>query len=305
VTNEAHSAKCIVCAGPLSRIRPYVFASRAFRKVYRDRSIFVCGACGLPQANMALVDGAALTAYYRHVYRAVAGIARSDDPMANTVLLARGAALADLLARHGGGRKAARIFEAGAGYGLNLLAIAGRFPAAALLTDELDATIARPAGIGHATLADGPFDAIVLSHVLEHFRDPLDALTRAAAALVPEGCLVVEVPNDRADRVGYQGHDEPHLTFFDAASLRALAARVPSLEMLELFTAGPPPPMMGPAERLRLRLRKSLRRLADRIPVLRERLRQRRLARRPARPPDFTAPSPGGSYLRALLRRRS
>jgi len=41
----------------------------------------------------------------------------------------------------------------------------------------------------------GPFDVVMLFHVLEHVPDPLAALRRIRALLAPKGALVLEVPN--------------------------------------------------------------------------------------------------------------
>jgi 2-polyprenyl-3-methyl-5-hydroxy-6-metoxy-1,4-benzoquinol methylase len=39
------------------------------------------------------------------------------------------------------------------------------------------------------------FDAVILSHVLEHLRDPATILSRFAKLLLPGGCVIVAVPN--------------------------------------------------------------------------------------------------------------
>lgn len=44
-------------------------------------------------------------------------------------------------------------------------------------------------------LSSSPFDVITLNHVLEHLPDPAAALSRLREWLVPDGLLVVEVPN--------------------------------------------------------------------------------------------------------------
>jgi SAM-dependent methyltransferase len=44
----------------------------------------------------------------------------------------------------------------------------------------------------------GPYDAIVLRHVVEHLTDPWDCLRQTAVALAPGGVLIITVPNPEA-----------------------------------------------------------------------------------------------------------
>jgi SAM-dependent methyltransferase len=252
----------------------------------------------LAQANLAAIDDPSLTEYYRTAYREIVGIAHAKDAGQSPYLRARGAALASLLKRHAGVRPIRQVFEVGAGYGVNLVAMGTAFPAAELLTDEIDETIERPVGIKHAALSDGPFDAIVMSHVLEHFKDPVGALKRAVAALAEGGLLVIEVPNDRADVVGYLGFDEPHLTFFDERTLQAIAARVSGLKMLEVFTAGPLRRPRSIRSKVVPPLRKFVGDVASHLPLLRGKM----IARR-SRTLDFTTPVADGIFLRAIFLR--
>ena len=78
----------------------------------------------------------------------------------------------------------------------------------------------------------GPFDAVVLTHVLEHCLDPLRALANARALLKPAGTLLCETPNNQALGLAWSGGawrwlDVPrHLNFFTARSLRLACERV-------------------------------------------------------------------------------
>jgi len=74
------------------------------------------------------------------------------------------------------------------------------------------------------------FDVVVMSHSLEHCRDPLRALRHAASLLRPAGKLVCDVPNHasagfaRAGSCWFHTDAGRHLWFFTPTSLRALAA---------------------------------------------------------------------------------
>jgi len=74
------------------------------------------------------------------------------------------------------------------------------------------------------------FDAITLSHVIEHVHDPLALLRGAHARLKPGGCLYIETPN--LESVGHRrfgrnwrGLEPPrHLVILSSGSLRLLLA---------------------------------------------------------------------------------
>jgi SAM-dependent methyltransferase len=71
------------------------------------------------------------------------------------------------------------------------------------------------------------FDVVLLSHVLEHFIEPLSALRNARKILASGGTLIIEVPNNAAlgfskFQAAWPWTDMPrHLHFFSERSLRA------------------------------------------------------------------------------------
>jgi len=94
----------------------------------------------------------------------------------------------------------------------------------------------------------GPFDAISLSMVLEHVRDPIGLIEEARSLLVPGGLLLLISPNDFNPlqitlwkQLGFQPwwvNPKHHLNYFDTASGdRFLKAR--QFEILHLETSYP------------------------------------------------------------------
>jgi SAM-dependent methyltransferase len=81
-------------------------------------------------------------------------------------------------------------------------------------------------------VAGQEFDAVLLSHVLEHCIDPLAALRNVKSLMAPDGTLIVEVPNNGS--LGFETYgagwffsDIPrHLQFFTENSLREALGRV-------------------------------------------------------------------------------
>ena len=77
--------------------------------------------------------------------------------------------------------------------------------------------------------ASAQFRLIVLRHVLEHLRDPLDMLRRVERALLPGGYVFISVPNlDALPSHGdfrYCISDRPHISAFTRTCLVTLLAR--------------------------------------------------------------------------------
>ncbi len=280
---------CINCGGRLRRRRRYDFKSAALWKVYGDEFVYGCAHCGLYQADVSKVDEAGLLKYYRTEYRAIAKIGIGDP--GHRWYRARAAALAELAAEHRVG-PAARAFEVGAGYGYNLRALKALYPDLLLFTDELDESIDLPDEIRRANLTDGPYDIVVLSHVLEHFSDPKRVISAALKALSRSGIVVIEVPNDVPGIVPLNGPDEPHLIFFTAQTLKEL------LGTESVFAVGPPYRRKSVA-----RARSLLAGILARAPVFSSMLANRRM--KVISSPSFSVRRSDGIFLRAVLRRQS
>ena len=133
-----------------------------------------------------------------------------------------------------------RLLDIGCGDG-DFLIIARDigFNVEGLEVDPISRAVAHKAGL---TVHPGPFpgsilqpssyDHITMSHVLEHFHDPVAALHDALKLLKPGGRIWVKVPNLAALSHRYFKQnafllDPPrHLVMFDGASLAALLSKV-------------------------------------------------------------------------------
>ncbi len=71
-----------------------------------------------------------------------------------------------------------------------------------------------------ACFADGQFDAIVATHVIEHFFEPIEAMEQMRRLLRPDGLLVLETPNIFRPKVGYgRLFSVPHNYYFSPRTL--------------------------------------------------------------------------------------
>ena len=130
-----------------------------------------------------------------------------------------------------------RVLDIGCGNGTLLAHLAELgWKVQGLETDPAAAAIARHRGLSvvtdsleTASLPAGTFDAVVMSHVIEHVDAPLTVLERCMTLLKPGGRLVLLTPNIRSFGHRRFGRDwlhlDPprHLHLFSTTSLRRLA----------------------------------------------------------------------------------
>lgn len=285
---------CLSCGEQISPLRKYKFKSQAFKNVYKDRYIYRCRNCSLKQADISNVNESLLIDYYRSAYRQIAKIVKITD-VSIPYYKNRAAALIKLLQQHHPS-PINSAFEVGAGYGFNIKALKAAYPTARAATDEIDETIFDDlVGIDRGNLKDGPFDAILLSHVIEHFTDPTKLLKDVADALAPNGVVIVEIPNDIDGIIPITDCDEPHITFFTTDTFQKFAAGLPSLKIAELFTAGP--------DVRTLSLKTSLRELAKTLifntPILKQVAVRDKVQR--TKEQDFALFNSRGVFLRAAF----
>lgn len=105
-----------------------------------------------------------------------------------------------------------------------------------------------------------PFDTILLSHILEHLREPVSVLEKLLLLVKPGGHIIIAVPNVLEWRTrlaffrgnfNYTNHgilDRTHLRFFTyVTAARELVEPVEGLHLLRTLTRGAAP--LGPLRR--------------------------------------------------------
>jgi SAM-dependent methyltransferase len=146
---------------------------------------------------------------------------------------------ARIAAKLAGMTPARRVLDIGCGYGFFSRALQGQgFACQALEIAEQERSVARellgfePRACTFEDFQGGPFDAAVMSQVLEHAREPLAWLDKAYSLLAPGGVLAVALPNFNALITDVLGPRDPyvtppaHLNYFSPANLAAAARRV-------------------------------------------------------------------------------
>lgn len=208
----------------------------------RQRTV-ICRKCGLIQ-SMPRMDAEQTAKFYQSdLYR------RLYDPD----LLAIDRAgfdrqVAKVAHRHAfvtkalGGRRPKKVLEIGCGGGWNL------FPyqqdgAQVIGYDHGPSLVAFGKSLGMdlrvgsiEDVAEDGFDLIILSHVMEHFLDPVEKLSQLAALLAKDGALYVEVPN--ADEFCIGALQNAHTYLFSPRTLAFYLAKV-GLAQQVIGTFGP------------------------------------------------------------------
>ena len=244
---------CHLCAHDLSEAP--VVGTRA-RAGGRSRRV-TCPRCGLVQVCPA-PSPEELTAYYAsgqfwadHQHSALVVNTASgdervllrDDPEYARVDAQRFELRAQAIVRDLGLTPGARVLEVGCGNGRTLAALqalgmevcgiepdAGEAKAAAQQLGTVHAD-GGPIGVVWQTTLDGynatrDFDAVIGLHVLEHFHDPLEALSHMRALLKPGGKLWLEVPNVEVPSTPLDEHWLwSHMFDFSPHTLRDLLLR--------------------------------------------------------------------------------
>lgn len=196
-----------------------------------DWRYHICGHCGLvyqaPQMN-----DAEISRYYAARYWPIQGQVDAPDAEQTELQQQRAEHLLSLLPS---GIAVARALDIGSAGGLMLRAARDKWGAEAVGVEPGDRFRTHCQGLGFKVFDslegaaldvqlqdERRFDLITMSHVLEHFRDPLDPLRLIRGVLLrEEGTLLVEVPNLYAHRC----FEPAHPICFNATTLRAALGR--------------------------------------------------------------------------------
>jgi len=204
---------CPVCSEP-----PAEDARRYMASYASIQTDFVtCQNCGVIWQVTRLADDY-LPEYYRDVYRQLTAPNLAAQTQTANVGKLRAQIQADWLAQFLLGVDTALDYGCSGGWLMDALAEKG-VKVSGVEMDTSD--MSKPARDKYEvfdTIEDAPgkYDLITMSHVLEHFNHPLDALPAIVAKLKPGGMLFVDVPNYRVCNHAMILH---HPVAYDAASL--------------------------------------------------------------------------------------
>lgn len=216
--------KCPGCSSTaVERLGPY----RGIRAPFLGLERVACKACGLVFVDP-FPDSRELEEYNAGYFTSAhGGIPR--EPAAIAFFQAMAELRVAHIAKYAAANRASprTVLEVGPGPGFFARAWLATHRDSAYYAQETDAEArASLAGLGVTLVepdAEVEVDLLVMSHVVEHVADPIGFLRKNTSRLKKGGVLFVEVPC-RDDL--HKSQDEPHLLFFEKASLRNVLEQV-------------------------------------------------------------------------------
>ena len=205
--NVIEVSECVVCGGPIRKLRPALVAPFLARRIW-DRNPFCvdlvrCGSCGFGFYNPRLDDGELqrlYAAYRREDYQQVRQATEPwYTPQFNLDLASpasyesRRAALAPLLREHLRGRTIRRVLDHGGDRG-DL--VAGLIDGAEAFVYDISGIQPRAGVTAVADPASCQPDLIINSNVMEHVGFPREIVTSILDA-AGDGLIFLEVPLER------------------------------------------------------------------------------------------------------------
>jgi SAM-dependent methyltransferase len=230
---------CPVCEGSTCR-NMLTLTDRVMRTTSAEFPLVQCTDCGLlrlhPPPDDAVLEGAYAQDYAPHVRSGLSGRAKSALERRSVRLLQRYLAAPK------------RVLDVGCATGDLLVAVrgAGNRNVTGVEISGDAAEAARRRGLNvvsgdlHAAeFASCSFDTVLLSHTIEHVRDPLSLLVEINRVLSSDGALIAWLPNVDSTEASLLGHfwigyDAPrHLTTFSVGTL-GLALMRAGFEIVEV-----------------------------------------------------------------------
>jgi SAM-dependent methyltransferase len=194
----------------------------------------ICGECAAVQKPVDArwrEEAAAIYAAY-DVYFQSGGVEQAVFDPATGAPRRRSAVLVDRLASNREIAETGTALDVGCGNGALLSAFAGIRPGWRLYGHDLSeinrAALSRIPGFeqlytGPMDAVPGGFDLVSLSHSLEHFTNPVEALASLRSKLAAGGCLFIEVPDAAATPFDLLVAD--HVSHFTADDIARVLAR--------------------------------------------------------------------------------
>lgn len=232
LSRPTKSFPCVLCGGLQFR------DIMAVGSYWRTTRAVACASCGLMCLNPRWTDdeyAIYYTGYYYQQYHR-GSVTVADRPSENqdsrSAVVAR--TTTQLLEASS---DSARVLEVGCGAGQNLVPMMAASPSHTFFGLDPDPTMCADLSQKYPHLAmmvgtlsssvsklreQGPFDVVVLGDVLEHFCDPVEALSMVRAILKPSGQIVCLVPNLEVITPFCDNFTVPHTHYFTRRTLEAV-----------------------------------------------------------------------------------
>jgi SAM-dependent methyltransferase len=199
---------------------------------FRHKKIVTCQSCSLKSIYPMPTD-LEVNNYYNDYW------AKHEIPALDNLFEAQAKSRYQFIESYFAGSMKLRVLDVGAGFGFikKQFLYDIEYNAVEIDPDAIDClrNIVRANNVYPSIdAATGRYDVIVLAHIIEHFKTPLDFMCQIREKLTDQGIILIEVPNK--DYI-YKTRNEPHLIFFQPETLMDLICRS-GLNVVKCQTCG-------------------------------------------------------------------